>query len=133
MRQERNGIQRINCGQDARVLQDAQQPSYINRNKPKQHYRPERLSNCAGAHTLNVHAAETRPAPTEFGLQPCAPKIQPTNIPTTVTSMAAVESKPKPRSQPRIVKRPMTRGFAVINIITIIKGTATIPLMTAVQ
>jgi hypothetical protein len=51
----------------------------------------------------------------------------------TQAAIAAVQVQPSQRSQPRIVNCPMTRRWAVISIITDITGTATMPLMTALQ
>ena len=56
------------------------------------------------------------------------PKTHPPNIPATVTNIVAVDSHPKTRSQPLMVNLPITRRSAVINIMTIIRGTATISI-----
>src|SRR5438128_5809444 len=58
---------------------------------------------------------------------------QPITIPPTQAAMAAVDTHPSHRSQPSIVNLPMTLRCAVITIITAITGTATTPLITALQ
>src|SRR4051794_39018356 len=58
---------------------------------------------------------------------------QATAIPTTHAAIASVDAHPNHLSQPVIVNLPMTRGFAAISIMTVMTGTATIPLITAVQ
>lgn len=60
---------------------------------------------------------------------------QPTTIPTTQAAIAMVEAQPSHRSQPVIVNFPMIRGCAsaVMSIRMAITGTATTPLITAVQ
>src|SRR5436853_384248 len=58
---------------------------------------------------------------------------QPIAIPQTQAAMAAVDAHPNQRSQPPIVNLPMTLRCAVISIITAITGTATTPLITALQ
>src|SRR5579884_485186 len=56
-----------------------------------------------------------------------------TNIVTTAAAIAAVLSQPTTHSHVGRVSCPMTFGCIVITIMTIISGTATMPLMTAVQ
>jgi hypothetical protein len=51
----------------------------------------------------------------------------------THAAIAKVDTQPSARSQPEIVNLPMIRGCAVISIITVMTGTATTPLITAVQ
>lgn len=48
-------------------------------------------------------------------------------------AMIAVDSHPSPLSQPLTTSFPMISLFVVINIITIMIGTTTMPLMTALQ
>lgn len=54
-------------------------------------------------------------------------------MPRTDAVIAAVAAHPSQRSQPEFVNFPMTRSFAVISIITALTGTATTPLITALQ
>ena len=54
-------------------------------------------------------------------------------MPTTQAAIASVDAQPSHRSQPEITNFPMIRGWAVISIITVMTGTATTPLITAVQ
>ena len=54
-------------------------------------------------------------------------------MPTTHAAMAAVDSQPSARSQPPIVKSPMMLRFAVISISSTMSGTATTPLIPALQ
>ena len=54
-------------------------------------------------------------------------------IPTTHAAIVAVAVQPSPRSQPLMTNFPMTLRCAVIIIITLITGTATMPLITALQ
>ncbi len=56
-----------------------------------------------------------------------------TIMPRTDAAIAAVAAHPSQRSQPTIGNFPMTLSFAVINIITVITGTATTPFITALQ
>lgn len=56
-----------------------------------------------------------------------------TNISTAAAAIVAVASQPKIFSGRGIVKLPMTRVCEPISIITTINGTATTPLMTALQ
>jgi hypothetical protein len=58
---------------------------------------------------------------------------QPITIPTTQAAIANVEAQPSHRSQPVIVNFHMIRGCAVMSIIIAMTGTATTPLITAVQ
>jgi hypothetical protein len=53
-------------------------------------------------------------------------------IPTAIP-IAAVDNQPSARSQPLIVKSPMMLRRAVISITMTITGTATTPLITALQ
>jgi len=59
------------------------------------------------------------------------PAVMP--IATAATAITAVESQPIRRSPSLMGKSPMILGFDVICIIVTITGTATTPLMTAVQ
>lgn len=54
-------------------------------------------------------------------------------IPLTHAVIAAVEIQPKARSHPLTVNSPMILGSAVIIIRMTITGTATTPLITALQ
>jgi hypothetical protein len=54
-------------------------------------------------------------------------------IPITQAAIASVDAQPSHRSQPEITNFPIIRGCAVISIITVMTGTATTPLITAVQ
>jgi hypothetical protein len=54
-------------------------------------------------------------------------------MPMTVADMMSVAPQPTMRNGPVIVNRPMTLGFVVISIIVAMTGTATMPLITAVQ
>ena len=47
--------------------------------------------------------------------------------------MAAVETQPSQRSHPVMTNFPIIRFSRVINIITVMTGTATTPLITAAQ
>ena len=58
---------------------------------------------------------------------------QPATIPNTQAAIAMVDAHPSQRSHPPIVNWPMTLRCAVISIITVITGTATTPLITALQ
>jgi hypothetical protein len=51
-------------------------------------------------------------------------------IPATHAAVAAVDAQPSQRSQPTTMNFPITLRLAVISIIT---GTAAMPLMTALQ
>ena len=51
----------------------------------------------------------------------------------TLSAIAAVESQPSQYSGPPITKRPITFLWRAINISSTITGTASTPLMTALQ
>jgi len=51
----------------------------------------------------------------------------------TQAAIAAVEAQPSQRSHPLITNFPLTRLCPLMNIITVMTGTATTPLITAVQ
>src|SRR3954467_8121650 len=57
----------------------------------------------------------------------------PTAIATTLKNIATVESQPSQYSGPPMTKLPITRRCRVINISRTITGTASTPLMTALQ
>jgi len=54
-------------------------------------------------------------------------------MPATAAAMTKVTAQPTALSGPAIVNLPITSGFAVISIIIAMTGTATTPLMTALQ
>ena len=58
---------------------------------------------------------------------------QVTNIVATAAAIAAVASQPITHNQRGSTKPPMMSRRLAMNIITIISGTATTPLITAVQ
>jgi hypothetical protein len=62
-----------------------------------------------------------------------AQESQPTTIPTTDTAIAAVEAQPSQRNHPTMVNFFMIFRWAVMIIMTIMTGTATTPLITALQ
>ena len=62
-----------------------------------------------------------------------AQESQPTTIPTTDTAIAAVEAQPSQRSHPTMMNFFIIFRWAVMIIITLITGTATTPLITALQ
>jgi hypothetical protein len=55
------------------------------------------------------------------------------NSPNAQTDITAVESHPKNRSHGPMVWSPMTLSLATMNIMTTMMGTATTPLITALQ
>ena len=61
------------------------------------------------------------------------PRKNPTPIATTLSSIAAVESQPSQYSGPAMTKRPITSLRRAMNINSTITGTASTPLMTALQ
>ena len=62
-----------------------------------------------------------------------APVNDVTAKPRTLSTMIATAIQPPTRSDAGMVCSPMTSGFDAISIITAITGTATTPLMTALQ
>ena len=54
-------------------------------------------------------------------------------MPTAASAMASVDSQPRALRGAPIVCSPMMRGLAAISIVTIMMGTATTPLTTALQ
>src|SRR6185312_12577389 len=60
-------------------------------------------------------------------------KSQPTTIPISDTAIAAVDAQPSQRSHPTIMNFFMIFRWAVMIIITLMTGTATTPLITALQ
>ena len=79
---------------------------------------------------------DLRHAPVSSSADACWIRDQtnkPISIPTTQAAMVHVEAQPSQRSHPLMMNFPMIFDCAVINIMTVMIGTAMMPLITAVQ